>query len=220
MANTKADSIILDFFSGSATTAHAVMQLNAEDGGQRQFIMVQLPEACAPVSTAYQEGYQNICQIGEERIRRAGAKIKAENPLIADKLDTGFRVLRVDSSNINESVYQFPQDLQQGELEDQLYIKEGRTPADLLFQTILSLGLPLSVEYTVENLNGQRVFNVGSDHLIACFDDTLSLETVTAIAKKKPNFAVFLDSAMDDSLLANIEQVFKTYSAGTDWKVL
>ena len=215
------DSIILDFFSGSATTAHAVMQLNAEDGGNRKFIMVQLPEKCDEKSEAYKAGYKNICEIGKERIRRAGKKIKEENPLTTAKLDTGFRVLKLDSSNMKPVYYKpedYTQDLLSG-LEDN--IKEDRTPMDLLFQVMLELGKPLSAKIEEKVIGDKKVFVVNDDDLIACFDSNITEEVVKQIALMKPLFAVFRDSSMaNDSLNTNFEQIFATYSPNTIRKVL
>lgn len=210
--------IILDFFSGSATTAHAVMQLNAEDGGNRKFIMVQLPEVTAAKSEARKAGYHTICDIGEERIRRAGKKIKEETG--AD-IDYGFRVLRVDSTNMRD-VYYRTQDLKQTEIEllaDN--IKEDRTPEDLLFQVMLDLGILLSSKIEEKNIAGKKVFMVDDGYLIACFDVDVTEEVVTAIAQENPIYAVFRDSSIaSDAVMTNFEQIFKTHSPQTEWKVL
>ncbi len=215
------DSIILDFFSGSATTAHAVIQLNAEDGGHRKFIMVQLPEVCDEKSEAYKAGYKNICEIGEERIRRAGKKIKEENPQTTGDLDVGFRVMRVDSTNMKD-VYYTPAEYEQEQMEmfaDN--IKEDRTPEDLLFQVMLDLGIMLSSEIEETEIAGKRVFSVAGGYLIACFDSEITDETVTEIAKQHPFYAVFRDSGMaSDSVMTNFEQIFETYSPRTQRKVL
>ena len=212
------ESIILDFFSGSATTAHAVMQLNAEDGGKRKFIMVQLPEVTADKSEAKKAGYDTICDIGEERIRRAAKKIKEETN--AD-IDYGFRVFKVDSSNMKE-VYYRPQDLKQEEialLADN--IKEDRTSEDLLFQVMLDLGVLLSSKIEEKTIAGKTVFTVEDGYLIACFDKDVTEEVVTEIAKEKPFYAVFRDSGMaTDALMANFEQIFETHSPQTVRKVL
>lgn len=215
------NSIVLDFFSGSATTAHAVMQLNAEDGGKRKFIMVQLPEETDEKSEAYKAGYKNICEIGKERIRRAGAKIKEENGLSAQNLDTGFRVLKLDSSNMKD-VYYNPADYSAtlfDTLEDN--IKEGRTPEDLLFQVMLDLGILLSSPIEESVIAGKKVFNVADNFLIACFDENVTDETVKAIAKQKPYYFVMRDSSMaSDSVATNFDQIFATYSPDTVRKVL
>lgn len=215
---TKKDSIILDFFSGSATTAHAVMQLNAEDGGNRKFIMVQLPEETDEKSEAYKAGYKNICEIGEERIRRAGKKIKEETG--AD-IDYGFRVFRVDSSNMKD-VYYRPAEYTQEQLS--LYadnIKPDRTPEDLLFQVMLDLGVLLSSKIDEEEIAGKKVFSVENGYLIACFDNNVTEDTVTEIAKRHPFYAVFRDSGLaSDSVAVNFEQIFETYSPKTRRKVL
>lgn len=221
LVGSKKDSLILDFFSGSATTAHAVMQLNAEDGGRRKFIMVQLPEPCDEKSEAYKAGYKNICEIGKERIRRAGKKIKNENGEKAKNLDIGFRVFKVDSSNMKD-VYYKPEEYSQnllGDLQDN--IKPDRTALDLLFQVMLELGKPLSAKITQKAIAGKSVFNVDDGDLIACFEDNITAETVTEIAKAKPNNAVFRDSGLSsDSVAANFEQIFATYSPNTKRKVL
>lgn len=215
------DSIILDFFSGSATTAHAVMQLNAEDGGKRKFIMVQLPEKTDETSEAYKAGYKNICEIGKERIRRAGKKIKEQNPLTTANLDTGFRVLKLDSSNMKPVYYKpedYTQDLLSG-LEDN--IKEDRTPMDLLFQVMLELGKPLSAKIEEKVIGDKKVFVVNDDDLIACFDSNITEEVVKQIALMKPLYVVFRDSSMaNDSVNTNFEQIFATYSPNTIRKVL
>lgn len=218
---THDDSIILDFFSGSATTAHAMMQLNSEDEGRRRFILVQLPESCEAESEANKAGYRTICEIGEERIRRAGKKIKDESPLTTTKLDIDFRVFRVDSSNM-EDVYYRPADVKQAQLD--LFadnIKPDRTPEDLLFQVMLDLGITLSSSVDEEMLDGRKVFSVADGYLIACFDKDVTDETVKAIAKRHPFYAVFRDSGMaNDSVMANFEQIFETYSPQTQRKVL
>lgn len=253
------DSVVLDFFSGSATTAHAVMQLNAEDGGHRKFIMVQLPEATDEKSEAYKAGYKTICEIGKERIRRAGAKINKENerlkdvPLLKDdkdiqlfnsiaqnghdavertksafercdvshSLDTGFRVLKCDTSNMKE-VYYNPAEYEASlfsSLEDN--IKEDRTPEDLLFQVMLDLGVLLSSKIEETSIAGKKVFNVEDNYLIACFDSDVTEETITAIAKQKPYYFVMRDSSMaSDSVATNFDQIFATYSPDTVRKVL
>lgn len=257
--STANNDIILDFFSGSATTAQAVMQLNAEDGGHRKFIMVQLPEATDEKSEAYKAGYKTICEIGKERIRRAGAKINKENerlkdvPLLKDdkdiqlfnsiaqnghdavertksafercdvsySLDTGFRVLKCDTSNMKE-VYYNPAEYEVNmfsRLEDN--IKEDRTPEDLLFQVMLDLGVLLSSEIEETTIAGKKVFNVEDNYLIACFDSDVTEETITAIAKQKPYYFVMRDSSMaSDSVATNFDQIFATYSPDTVRKVL
>lgn len=218
---TKDTDIILDFFSGSATTAHAVMQLNAEDGGHRQFIMVQLPESCDEKSEAYKAGYKNICEIGKERIRRAGRKIKEEAGMTAQDLDIGFRVLRLDSSNMQD-VYYNPAALTQSMLDMTTdNIKPDRTPEDLLFQVMLELGVLPSSEIAETTIDGRKVFDVADGFLLACFDAGVTTETVTAIAKRQPYYAVFRDSSLQsDSVAANFEQIFETYSPSTVRKVL
>lgn len=215
------DAIILDFFSGSATTAHAVMQLNAEDGGHRKFIMVQLPEVTDEKSEAYKAGYKNICEIGKERIRRAGKKIKEDSPLTTQDLDIGFRVLKCDTSNMKE-VYYNPAEYEASlfsSLEDN--IKEDRTPEDLLFQVMLDLGVLLSSKIEETTIAGKKVFNVEDNYLIACFDSNVTEETIKAIAKQKPYYFVMRDSSMaSDSVATNFDQIFDTYSPDTVRKVL
>ncbi len=216
------DSIILDFFSGSGTTAHAVMQLNAEDGGHRKFIMVQLPEPCDEKSEAYKAGYKNICEIGKERIRRAGKKIKEEAGLTAPAdLDIGFRCLRLDESNM-KPVYYTPDEVGQEDLFSLVdNVKPDRTPEDLLFQVMLDLGVLLSSPIEVKEIAGKKVFNVADGFLLACFDHEVTEETVQSIAQRKPYYAVFRDSSMaNDSVATNFEQIFETYSPDTVRKVL
>ncbi len=243
---THNNSLILDFFSGSATTAHAVMQLNVEDGGNRKFIMVQLPEETDEKSEAYKAGYKNICEIGKERIRRAGIKIRNEKLGIrneneqlsldednssflitnsslgnASSLDTGFRVLKLDSSNMKD-VYYTPDEFDVS-LFDTVAdnIKEDRTPEDLLFQVMLDLGIVLSSKIEETTVAGKKVFNVADGFLIACFDSELTDETITEIAKMKPYYFVMRDSSMgSDSVATNFDQIFETYSPDTVRKVL
>lgn len=231
------NSIVLDFFSGSATTAHAVMQLNAEDGGHRKFIMVQLPEVTDEKSEAYKAGYKNICEIGKERIRRAGQKIRNEQLGIRNdvdnsslltpnsSLDIGFRVLKCDTSNMKE-VYYNPAEYEASlfsSLEDN--IKEDRTPEDLLFQVMLDLGILLSSKIQVRSVEvGMRsysYFDVEDGYLIACFDKNIDEEVITTIAKQKPYYFVMCDSSMaSDSVATNFDQIFATYSPDTVRKVL
>ena len=210
--------IVLDFFSGSATTADAVMQLNAEDDGNRKYIMVQYPEAIDEKSVAYKKGFKNICDIGEERIRRAGKKIKEKSQ---KKFDCGFRVLKVDFSNMKD-VYYNTSEVQQTLLD--FYadnIKEDRTPEDLLFQVMLDLGVMLSSKIEEKIIDGKKVFTVDNGFLIACFDKNVTEEAVKAVAKEKPYYAVFRDSCMvNDSVATNFEQIFATYSPDTVRKVL
>ena len=235
---------VLDFFSGSATTAHAVMQLNDKDGGRRKFIMVQLPEETDESSEASKAGYKNICEIGKERIRRAGRKIKDEYKIgnafestgqtcmYADDiekicgetvkdLDIGFRVLKIDSTNMQD-VYYNPAELKQTglfELADN--IKSDRSGEDLLFQVMLDLGILLSSKIEDKVIGGKKVFSVADGYLIACFDSDVTTEAVTEIAKMKPYYAVFRDSGMaNDSVATNFEQIFTTYSPTTVRKVL
>ena len=221
LVNMGPDDIVLDFFSGSATTAHAVMQLNAEDGGHRKFIMVQLPEVTDEKSEAYKAGYKTICEIGKERIRRAGKKIKEDSPLTTQCLDTGFRVLKCDTSNMKE-VYYNPAEYEVSlfsSLEDN--IREDRTPEDLLFQVMLDLGVLLSGKIEETTIAGKKVFNVEDNYLIACFDSDVTEETIKAIAKQKPYYFVMRDSSMaNDSVATNFDQIFATYSPDTVRKVL
>lgn len=218
IANVNAYDICMDFFSGSATTAHALMELNAEERRNRKFILVQLPETPDKKSEAYKAGYKTICDIGEERIRRAGKKIKEETG--AD-IDYGFRCFRVDSSNMKD-VYYKPSDVKQGELD--LFtdnIKEDRTPEDLLIQVMLDLGVLLSSKVEEEEIAGKKVFSVADGYLMACFDRDVTDDVVTAIARKHPFYAVFRDSSFSsDSVAANFEQIFDTYSPQTVRKVL
>lgn len=215
------DDYIMDFFSGSATTAHAVMQLNSEDGGNRKFIMVQLPEKTDEKSEAYKAGYKNICEIGKERIRRAGAKIKADNPLTTQDLDIGFRVLKCDTSNMKD-IYYHPEEVEQNLFDNYANnIKEDRTAEDLLFQVMLDLGILLSSKIEETTIAGCKVFNVAEGFLYACFDNNISDEVVTAIAKQQPYYAVFRDSGMEsDSVLTNFDQIFASISPSTVRKVL
>lgn len=238
IAGLQTDSVVLDFFSGSATTAHAVMQLNAEDGGNRRFIMVQLPEKCDEKSEAYKAGYKTICDIGEERIRRAGKKIleglgdrgkeleeastltSTSYPL-SPKLDIGFRVLKLDSSNMQEVYYNpsaMTQDLLGSTVDN---VKPDRTPLDLLFQVMLDLGVELSAKIEEHTVNGKTYYTVNGNDIMACFDDDIDNDVITAIAKQNPLYAVFKDKSFaTDSVGINNEQLFKTYSPSTVVKVL
>ena len=247
---TDKDSLILDFFSGSATTAHAVMQLNAEDGGNRKFIIVQLPEltytaktekykegneekeryvidettgrpAVAKDSDARKAGYYTICEIGKERIRRAGKKIKEESPLTTQDLDTGFRVLKLDSTNMQD-IYYSPKDISQADLFSQVdNVKPDRTGEDLLFQVMLELGATLDSKIETTTVAGKTIYNVAEGYLVACFDPDVTDEVVKAIAQMLPAYAVLRDTSMkDDSTATNFEQIFKTYSPDTVTKIL
>lgn len=247
--SSRKNDIIMDFFSGSATTAHATMQMNTKDEGNRKYIMVQLPELCDEKSEAYKAGYKNICEIGKERIRRAGQRIQHEIELAAPaeraeketgnavfleteetiaygkaeaaKLDVGFRVLKLDSTNMKD-VYYNPRDVQMSIL-DQLEnnIKEDRTPEDLLFQVMLDLGVLLSSKIEESTIAGKKVFNVADNFLIACFDEDVSDETITAVAKLQPAYFVMRDSSMkNDSVATNFDQIFATYSPDTVRKVI
>ena len=213
------DSLILDFFSGSATTAHAVMQLNAEDGGNRSFIMVQLPEKTDEKSEAYKAGYKNICEIGKERIRRAGKKVKEEAGLSAQNLDTGFRVLKLDSSNM-EDVYYTPQEFELQSLFNE-NVKADRTNEDLLFQVMLDLGIELSAKIECKQIAGKCVHFVDDNYLVACFDRDVNESTITEIAKLQPIYFVMRDaSAANDNVIDNFEQIFKHYSPDTNCRII
>lgn len=206
------DYLVLDFFSGSATTAHAVMQKNAEDGGHRKFIMVQLPEPCGEKTTAYKAGYSTICDIGKERIRRAGEKIKEEHPDAATDLDVGFRVLKLDDSNMKD-VYYHADALNQANLFDMVSnIKEDRNDLDLLFGCVLDWGLPLSLPYRSETIDGCTVHTYNDGDLVACFDEHVPESVVTEIAKRTPLRAVFRDASFANSAdKINVFEIFKRY---------
>jgi len=224
IANTSSESLILDFFSGSATTAHAVMKLNAEDGGNRKFIMVQLPEKTDEKSEAYRAGYKNICEIGKERIRRAGKKVKEEVGLMGQSLDTGFRVLKLDESNMAD-VYYTPANtpVQQTLAFDALVdnIREGRTAEDLLFQVMPECNLPLSSKIEEREIHGKKVFVVNDGYLIACFDSDINEAVITAIAKEKPYYFVMCDrSIATDNVADNFDQIFEAYSKETVRRIL
>ena len=213
------DSLILDFFSGSATTAHAVMKLNAEDGGNRKFIMVQLPEKTDEKSEAYKAGYKNICEIGKERIRRAGIKVKEEAGKSAQNLDTGFRVLKLDSSNM-EDVYYTPQEFELQSLFNE-NVKADRTNEDLLFQVMLDLGIELSAKIECKQIAGKNVHFVDDNYLVACFDRDVNESTITEIAKLQPIYFVMRDaSAANDNVIDNFEQIFKHYSPDTNCRII
>lgn len=221
LGNTNKEAIILDFFSGSATTAHAVMQLNSEDGGNRKFIMVQLPEKTDEKSEAFKAGYKNICEIGKERIRRAGKKIKEESPLTTQDLDTGFRVLKLDSTNMQD-IYYSPKDISQADLFLQVdNVKPDRTGEDLLFQVMLELGATLDSKIETTTVAGKTIYNVAEGYLVACFDPDVTDDVVKSIAQMQPAYAVLRDTSMkDDSTATNFEQIFKTYSPDTVTKIL
>ena len=213
------DSLILDFFSGSATTAHAVMKLNAEDGGNRKFIMVQLPEKTDEKSEAYKAGYKNICEIGKERIRRAGIKVKEEAGKSAQNLDTGFRVLKLDSFNM-EDVYYTPQEFELQSLFNE-NVKADRTNEDLLFQVMLDLGIELSAKIECKQIAGKNVHFVDDNYLVACFDRDVNESTITEIAKLQPIYFVMRDaSASNDNVIDNFEQIFKHYSPDTNCRII
>lgn len=220
--------LVFDFFSGSATTAHAVMQLNAEDGGHRKFIMVQLPEKTDEKSEAYKAGYENICEIGKERIRRAGKKIleeqKAKQPELfgnnhQSSLDIGFRVLKLDSTNMEDVYYTPSETTEQNLFADN--IKSDRMDEDLLFQSMLELGIELSDKITSEEIAGKKVWSVSDGYLMACFDTDVKDTTITEIAKRHPQYFVMRDSSMaTDNVADNFEQIFREYSEGTVTKIL
>lgn len=215
------NSIILDFFSGSATTAHAVMQLNAEDGGHRKFIMVQLPEPCDEKSEAFKAGYKNICEIGKERIRQAGDKIKSENPLGTQDLDIGFRVFRVDSSNMKDVYYQ-PEELDQQSLFELVSnIKDDRTDLDLLYACLLDWGVEIHLPHASIDLDGCTIHNVDNGALMACFNPNVPTSVVEFMAKQLPLRAVFRDSAFaSDDAKINVTEIFKNLSPDTKVKVI
>ena len=216
---TDENSIVLDFFSGSATTADAVLQRNDEDGGNRKFILVQLPEATDEKSEAYKAGYKNICEIGKERIRRAGKKIKEESPLTTQDLDIGFRVLKLDSSNM-EDVYYRPEDsTEQTLFEDN--IKPDRSSEDLLFQVMLECNLPLSAKIETEKIAGKEVFSVNEGYLIACFDEKVNEDVIKEVAKRQPYYFVMRDSSLaTDNVADNFEQIWMAYSKDTIRRIL
>ncbi len=220
---SSAGDLVLDFFSGSATTAHAVMQLNVEDGGNRKFIMVQLPEECSPDSEATKAGYANICEIGKERIRRAGDKIKADNAdkESIEKLDIGFRVLKLDSTNMKD-VYYGAGDYEQGKLTDLISnIKDDRDDMDLLYGCLLEWGLPLSLPHTSEQIDGVTIHTYNNGDLIACFAHKVSETVVREIAKRKPLRVVFRDSSFADApAKINVEEIFKLMAPNTTVKVI
>jgi len=219
MLGADKDALILDFFSGSATTAHAVMKLNAEDSGNRKFIMVQLPEKTDEKSEAYKAGYKNICEIGKERIRRAGKKIKEEAGLSTQNLDTGFRVLKLDSSNM-EDVYYTPQEFELQSLFNE-NVKADRTNEDLLFQVMLDLGIELSAKIESKQIAGKNVHFVDDNYLVACFDRDVNESTITEIAKLQPIYFIMRDaSAANDNVIDNFEQIFKHYSPDTNCRII
>ena len=216
---TNNESIILDFFSGSATTAHAVMKLNAEDGGNRKFIMVQLPEKTDEKSEAYKAGYKNICEIGKERIRRVGKKVKEEVGSSVQNLDTGFRVLKLDTSNM-EDVYYTPQEFELQSLFNE-NVKTDRTNEDLLFQVMLDLGIELSAKIESKQIAGKNVHFVDDNYLVACFDRDVNESAITEIAKLQPIYFVMRDaSAANDNVIDNFEQIFKHYSPDTNCRII
>ena len=225
------DSIVLDFFSGSGTSAEAVMSINAEDKGKRRFIMVQLPETTDENSEAYKAGYVNICEIGKERIRRAGNRIKeergteeADRGLFAQneatfKFDVGFRVLKLDSSNMMD-VYYRPEESSEATLFES-NVKEGRSPEDLLFQVMLECNLPLSAKIQTEKIAGKEVYTVNNGYLIACFDEDVNEDVIKAVAKRKPYYFVMRDSSLaSDNVADNFEQIFQAYSKETIRRIL
>ena len=219
LANLKDDSIVLDFFSGSASTAHALMKKNEEKESHCKFILVQIPEEISEKKKA--QGYKTICEIGKERIRRAGKKIKEDNPLTTQNLDTGFRVLKLDSSNMQD-VYYSPADTTQSNIFNLVdNVKEDRTLEDLLFQVMLELGATLDSKIDTTSIEGKQIFNVEDNYLVACFERDIDDEVVTAIAKMQPQYAVLRDTSMaTDSTATNFEQIFKTYAPDTVTKVL
>lgn len=219
LANLDDNSIILDFFSGSASTAHAVMKMNAEKQKHCPFIMVQLPEHISEKKK--EQGYETVCEIGKERIRRAGKKIKEESPLTTQDLDTGFRVLKLDSTNM-QNIYYSPKDISQADLFSQVdNVKPDRTGEDLLFQVMLELGATLDSKIETTTVAGKTIYNVAEGYLVACFDSDVTDDVVKAIAQMLPAYAVLRDTSMkDDSTATNFEQIFKTYSPDTVTKIL
>lgn len=219
LANLDDNSIILDFFSGSASTAHAVMKMNAEKQKHCPFIMVQLPEHISEKKK--EQGYETVCEIGKERIRRAGKKIKEESPLTTQNLDTGFRVLKLDSTNMQD-IYYSPKDISQADLFSQVdNVKPDRTGEDLLFQVMLELGATLDSKIETTTVAGKTIYNVAEGYLVACFDPDVTDDVVKAIAQMQPAYAVLRDTSMkDDSTATNFEQIFKTYSPDTVTKIL
>lgn len=219
LANLDDNSIILDFFSGSASTAHAVMKMNAEKQKHCPFIMVQLPEHISEKKK--EQGYETVCEIGKERIRRAGKKIKEESPLTTQDLDTGFRVLKLDSTNMQD-IYYSPKDISQADLFSQVdNVKPDRTGEDLLFQMMLELGATLDSKIETTTIAGKTIYNVAEGYLVACFDPDVTDEVVKAIAQMQPAYAVLRDTSMkDDSTATNFEQIFKTYSPDTVTRIL
>ena len=221
-SNVQGDDIVLDFFSGSATTAHAVMMLNAEDSGRRRFIMVQLPEPSMKDSEAYKAGYKNICEIGKERIRRAGKKIKEESPLTTQDLDTGFRVLKLDSSNMQD-VYYTPAEFDEQKLFDDNIKPDrlGNDGEDLLFQTMIELGIELSAKIERRSIAGKAVWSVSDGYLMACFDEEVNETTITEIARQHPYYFVMRDSSLaNDQVADNFEQIWEEYSKDTVRRIL
>ncbi len=214
---TMNSDIILDFFSGSATTAHAVMQLNAEDGGNRKYIMVQLPAETPEDSEARKAGYNTICEIGKERIRRAGEKIKKDYPNA--NIDTGFRVFKLDSSNMEDVYYEAEKFSQQDISKTISYIKADRSEEDLLFQIILSCGIPLKCKIEIKKVNNRDVYFVDNKYLLVCFEKDIDDKTIEELAKMQPHFMVF-NQNVQDSTLANIKQIFKMISNDTNVKVI
>lgn len=219
LANLDDNSIILDFFSGSASTAHAVMKMNVEKNKHCSFVMVQLPEHISEKKK--EQGYETVCEIGKERIRRAGKKIKEESPLTTQDLDTGFRVLKLDSTNMQD-IYYSPKDISQADLFSQVdNVKPDRTGEDLLFQVMLELGATLDSKIETTTVAGKTIYNVAEGYLVACFDPDVTDDVVKSIAQMLPAYAVLRDTSMkDDSTATNFEQIFKTYSPDTVTKIL
>lgn len=219
LANLDDNSIILDFFSGSASTAHAVMKMNVEKNKHCSFVMVQLPEHISEKKK--EQGYETVCEIGKERIRRAGKKIKEESPLTTQDLDTGFRVLKLDSTNMQD-IYYSPKDISQADLFSQVdNVKPDRTGEDLLFQVMLELGATLDSKIETTTVAGKTIYNVAEGYLVACFDPDVTDDVVKSIAQMQPAYAVLRDTSMkDDSTATNFEQIFKTYSPDTVTKIL
>ena len=218
---TDSGDIVLDFFSGSASSAGSIFELNAEDQGRRRFILVQLPEECDAKSDAFKAGYKTICDIGIDRIKRAGTKVKEDNPLTASDLDIGFRVLKLDSSNMND-IYYKPSEYSQDMLAQmESNIKLDRTPEDLLFQIMLDLGVELSSKIDSFTIKGKEVFNVAEGWVMACFDEDVSEDVIIEVAKQKPRYFVMRDSSMaHDTVSVNFDEIFNRYSPETIRKVM
>ena len=221
ISNVGDDDIVLDFFSGSATTADALLQLNSEDGLNRHFILVQLPEECEQSSDAYKQGYKTICEIGKERIRRAGKQVKEQSPLTTSDLDIGFRVFKLDDSNMNDVYYSAGEYNQRMLTLLESNIKSDRSDLDLLFGCLLEWGLPLSMPYASEQIEDCTVHTYNEGDLIACFDENIPDSVIKEIAKRQPLRAVFRDSSFNGSpAKINVGEIFKMLAPDTRVKVI